>query len=97
MTDWGLFKRKLTDVEVRVIIVILILTDEVHHFLIGSLTLLDVHLLAPFIDCIFEGGVDVITSILKWLSAGTERYLFREEIAFIMHIIDLTATFTDSV
>ncbi len=74
-----------------------ILIDEVHHFLIGSLTLLDVHLLAPFIDSIFEGGVDVITSILEWLSAGTDCYLFREEVAFIMHIIDLTATFTDSV
>ena len=51
----------------------------------------------PFIDCIFEGSVDVITSILEWFSAGTDCHLFREEIAFIMYIIDLTATFADSV
>ena len=87
----------MTDIEVCIIIVILIFIDEVHHFLIGSLTLLDVHLLTPIIDSIFEGSVDVITSILKWFSAGTDCYLFREEVTFIMHIINLTATFTDSV
>ena len=87
----------MTGVEVGVIIVILIVIDEVHHFLIGSLALLYVHLLAPFIDCIFEGSIDVITSILEWFSAGTDCNLFREEVAFIMHIIDVTSTFTDSV
>ena len=85
------------DVEISVIIVILIFIDEVHHLRIGSLTLLDVHLLTPIIDSIFEGSVDVITSIFKWFSAGTDSYLFREEVTFIMYIIDLTATFTDSV
>ncbi len=39
-TDNPLFKNKLADVEISVIIVILILIDEVHHFLISSLTLL---------------------------------------------------------
>ena len=87
----------MTDVEVGVIIVILILIDEVHHFLVSSFTLLDVHLLTPLIDSIFEGGLDVITSILKWLSVGTDCHLFGEEITFIMYIIDFTATFTDSV
>ena len=87
----------MTDIEVCIIIVILIFIDEVHHFLIGSLTLLDVHLLTPIIDSIFEGSVDVITSILKWFSAGTDCYLFREEVTFIMHLLNLTATFTDSV
>lgn len=96
-TAGWLFKGKLTYVEVCVIIVILIFIDEVHHFLIGSLALLDVHLLTPIIDSIFEGGVDVITSIFKWFSAGTDCYLFREEVTFIVHIINLTATFTDSV
>lgn len=47
----------MTDVEVGVIIVILILIDEVHHFLVSSFTLLDIHLLTPIIDSIFEGGV----------------------------------------
>ena len=87
----------MTDVEVGVIIVILILIDEVNHFLISSLTLLDVHLLTPIIDSVFEGSVDVITSILKWFSAGTDCYLFRKKLNFIMYIINLTSTFTDSI
>ena len=73
----------MTDVEVCIIIVIFILIDEVHHFLIGSLTLFDVHLLTPIIDSIFEGGIDVITSILEWFSAGTDCYLFREEVGSV--------------
>ena len=87
----------MTDLEVRVIIVILILIDEVHHFLISSLTLLNVHLLAPFIDSIFEGGVDVITSTRLFDAAGLAyrnlnailccfrfRYFIRSDVIFLL-------------
>ena len=85
------------DVEVGVFIIILIVVDEVHHFLVGTFALLDVHFPAPFIDCILEGVVNVVADILEWFTTGADRHHLGEEPSFIMDIIDLTARFTDSV
>ena len=53
------------DVKVCVRVFILIFVDEVHHFLCGTLALLDAGLFAPFIDCIDDGGVNIFANVLK--------------------------------
>jgi hypothetical protein len=92
-----LFKCKLTDVEVNLSVLVFVLINEVHHLLISTLSLFHTGFAAPFLDGIFYGRIDIITGFVEWCSITADGTLFREEVAFIMHIIDLTATFTDSV
>ena len=91
------FKSEGSDVEIGVIILILIFIDEVHHLLIGSLTLLNTGLGCPFTDGFPDSAVNIITTILEWFAGCADAAFFRKIITFIVGVIDLTATFAASV
>lgn len=61
-----LFKCEGSDVEIGVIVLILIFIDEVHHLLIGSLSLLNTGLGCPFLDGFPNSAVNIIATILEW-------------------------------
>ena len=66
--EWLLFENKGIDVEISIIVLVLVFIDEVHHFLVSTLTLFDVHLGAPFIDCILQRVENIFTGFLKRFS-----------------------------
>ena len=92
-----LFKSEGSDVEIGVIVLILIFIDEVHHLLIGSLSLLNAGLGSPFSDGFSDSAVNIITTILEWFSGCADAAFFGKIIAFIMGVIDLTSTLAASV
>lgn len=65
---YHLFKSEGADVEIGVIVLILIFIDEVHHLLIGSLSLLNAGLGCPFPDGFSDSAVNIIATILKWFA-----------------------------
>ena len=48
--------------------VVLILIDEVHHFIIGALALANAGFLTPFFDGITDGVIHVFANILEFVS-----------------------------
>ena len=94
---YHLFKCEGADVEIGVIVLILIFIDEVHHLLIGSLSLLNAGLGSPFPDGFSDSAVNIITTILEWFAGCADTTFFGKVIAFIVGVIDLTATLATSV
>lgn len=94
---YHLFKSEGADVEIGVIVLILIFIDEVHHLLIGSLSLLNAGLGSPFPDGFSNSAVNIITTILKWFAGCADTTFFGKVITFIVGVIDLTATLAASV
>lgn len=92
-----LFKSEGADVEIGVIVLILIFIDEVHHLLIGSLSLLNAGLGSPFSDGFSDSAVNIITTILEWFAGCADTTFFGKVIAFIVGVIDLTSTLAASV
>ena len=92
-----LFKSEGSDVEIGVIVLILIFIDEVHHLLIGSLSLLNAGLGSPFPDGFSDSAVNIITTILEWFAGCADTTFFGKIIAFIVGVIDLTSTLAASV
>ena len=92
-----LFKGEGADVEIGVIILILIFIDEVHHLLIGSLTLFNAGLGCPFPDGFPDSAVNIIATILEWFAGCADAAFFGKVIAFIVGVIDLTSTLATSV
>ena len=92
-----LFKSEGADVEIGVIVLILIFIDEVHHLLIGSLSLLNAGLGSPFPDGFSDSAVNIIATILKWFAGCADAAFFWKIIAFIVGVIDLTSTLAASV
>ena len=92
-----LFKCEGADVEIGVIVLILIFIDEVHHLLIGSLSLFNAGLGCPFLDGFSDSAVNIITTILEWFAGCADTTFFGKVIAFIVSVIDLTATLATSV
>ena len=85
---YHLFKSEGADVEIGVIVLILIFIDEVHHLLIGSLSLLNAGLGSPFPDGFSDSAVNIITTILEWFAGCTDTTFFGKIIAFIVGVID---------
>lgn len=94
---YHLFKCEGADVEIGVIVLILIFIDEVHHLLIGSLSLLNTGLGSPFPDGFSDSAVNIIATILKWFAGCADAAFFGKIIAFIVSVIDLTSTLAASV
>lgn len=94
---YHLFKCEGADVEIGVIVLILIFIDEVHHLLIGSLSLFNAGLGCPFLDGFSDSAVNIITTILEWFAGCADAAFFGKVIAFIVGVIDLTATLATSV
>ena len=92
-----LFKSEGSDVEIGVIVLILIFIDEVHHLLIGSLSLLNAGLGSPFSDGFSDSAVNIITTILEWFAGCADTTFFGKIIAFIVGVIDLTSALAASV
>ena len=92
-----LFKGEGSDVEIGVVVLILLFIDEVLHLLIGSLTLLNAGLGSPFLDGFSDSAVNIIATILEWFAGCADAAFFGKVIAFIVGVIDLTATFAASV
>ena len=76
-----LFKCEGSDVEIGVIVLILIFIDEVHHLLIGSLSLLNAGLGSPFPDGFSDSAVNIITTILGWFAGCADAAFFGKVIA----------------
>ena len=94
---WLLFVSKSMNIEVSAIIVVLVVfIDEIYHFFVRTLSLFDVHLLAPFIDSIFHGVERVIKGFIERSSVRTYHTFLSEEISLVMDVIDFTATFANS-
>ena len=53
------------DIEVSVGVFIFILVDEVHHFLRCAVSLFDAGFFAPHLDCVADGVVNILESILE--------------------------------
>lgn len=92
-----LFKCEGADVEISVIVLILIFIDEVHHLLIGSLSLFNAGLGCPFPDGFSDSAENIIATILEWFARCADAAFFGKIIAFIVGVIDLTSTLAASV
>lgn len=71
----------------------LIAVDEVHHFIFGSVTLRDTHLLTPLGNSILASVKDVLTSILERLTRRTHTAFLWEEALLVMDIENVASTF----
>ena len=76
------------DAEVRVLCLILIFIDEVHHILFTSSLQRDTCLLTPQLDGITKGGVSTLT-ILKEFSVCSDVALLGEEVVLIVRVEDV--------
>ena len=86
-------KRELVYIIIGVLVLILIAVNEVHHFIIGSVTLRDTHLLTPLGNSILASVKDVLTSILERLARRTHTAFLWEEALLVMDIENVASTF----
>ena len=73
--------------------VVLILIDEVHHFIIGALALANAGFLTPFFDGITDGVIHVFANVVEVAARGTDATLLGKEVSFIMHMEYFASTF----